>query len=100
VKEQKPEASKRPRSEPPSTHFKGLGHGRELLPVTITRSGHREAKETAADCIHCYGSGQILEQVEGDRDRFEDEAHECWMCLGTGRRMSKAEREHIKRGQL
>ena len=67
--------------------------------MMIIRSVHREAKETTTDCIHCYGSGQIVEQVESNRDRFEDEAHECWMCLGTGRRMSKAERAQRKGAQ-
>ena len=64
--------------------------------MMITRSVHREAKETTTDCIHCYGSGQIVEEVEGDSDWFDDDAQDCWMCLGTGRRMSKAERAQRK----
>jgi hypothetical protein len=32
------------------------------------------------DCIHCYGSGCIY-------DALEDEAHECHMCGGSGRRV-------------
>lgn len=39
-------------------------------------------------CPHCFG-GFVYEPTE---DTLEDEAHECWMCLGTARRMSKAER--------
>lgn len=65
----------------------------------IEANVHPRIRETTADCTHCYGSGQIVEEVEGEPDRFEDEAHECWVCLGTGRRMSKAERAQRKGAQ-
>ena len=65
----------------------------------IEANVHPRIRETTSDCTHCYGSGQIVEEVEGEPDRFEDEAHECWVCLGTGRRMSKAERAQRKGAQ-
>jgi hypothetical protein len=41
------------------------------------------------DCIHCYGSGCIYEATE-------DASQPCHMCLGTGRKMNRAERERLK----
>jgi hypothetical protein len=42
----------------------------------------------AEQCPHC-SSGWVYEPTE---DALEDEAHECWMCLGTGRKMHRSER--------
>jgi hypothetical protein len=50
-----------------------------------TISIREKTPEFPPDCIHCYGSGCV-------HDALEDEAHECWMCLGTGRKMSRTER--------
>lgn len=59
----------------------------------IIREPSRKVPPDAPEqCIHCYGSGQIIEPVEVAFDWFEDEASECHMCLGTGRKMSRAER--------
>jgi hypothetical protein len=41
------------------------------------------------ECIHCCGSGWIYEATE-------DASYECWMCLGTGPKMDRGERERIK----
>jgi hypothetical protein len=45
--------------------------------------------EGLPECIHCYGSGCIYEATE-------DASYECHMCLGTGRKMARGERERIK----
>lgn len=48
----------------------------------------RETEKVSPPCPHC-SRGFVYEPTE---DTLADEAHECWMCLGTGRRMDKAER--------
>lgn len=53
-------------------------------PVSV----HRERKESTDECIHC-AKGWVYEV---DPDSGEDVALGCPMCLGTGRKMSKAER--------
>lgn len=52
----------------------------------IGSSVHRDEEER---CVHCYGSGWILDPTEDDELR----TFSCHMCLGTGRKMSEEERE-------
>lgn len=52
----------------------------------------READKVSPECPHCAG-GWIYEPTE---DTLIDEAHECFMCLGTGRRMARGERISLR----
>jgi hypothetical protein len=60
-----------------------------MAPVARNLSIRTNSPEVLPECIHCYGSGWIYEATE-------DASYECHMCLGTGRRMSKAERTLLR----
>lgn len=49
-------------------------------------SVHRDHRADTRECVHCLGSGQVLESVEVAFDWYEDQASKCPRCKGTGRR--------------
>jgi hypothetical protein len=60
--------------------------------MTTTTIRQDAPKVPAEKCPHCYG-GTIFEPTD---DTLEDEAIECPACLGTARRMHRAERLAIR----
>lgn len=55
--------------------------------MAVKESIRRERTEVAEEvCPHCTG-GSVFEPTE---DPLVDEADECPMCLGTGRKMDRA----------
>lgn len=59
---------------------------------TIRDRKRKVAPDSPDKCPHC-ANGWVYEATE---DTLTDEAHECWMCLGTGRRMDRAERIRLR----
>lgn len=53
--------------------------------MTTTYSVHRDYRADTRECVHCLGSGQVLEPVEVAFDWFEDQASKCPRCKGSGK---------------
>lgn len=53
---------------------------------------HEERAGGITECPHCF-RGTVYEPTE---DALYDEASECPMCFGTGRRTDRAERLRIR----
>lgn len=58
-------------------------------PVTVPQEGPFGTPE---QCPHCF-SGWVFEPTE---DPLEDEACQCPACLGTARKMNRAERAALR----
>lgn len=65
------------------------------------RQPEGEVSEVPTDCPHC-ARGHVLEEVETTLGEYESVSYFCPACVGTGRKMDKAERnayrEAIKTG--
>jgi hypothetical protein len=69
---------------------KGPDHRKGMLSVTTTEVYAPEPEKVS--CPHCV-AGWVFEPTD---DPLEDEAMECPACLGTARRMHRAERLAIR----
>lgn len=63
--------------------------------MTVIKSIRPE--ERKVPCPECYGSGYTFELVEVTFDEFEEVPGKCFFCCGTGRKMSREERNAIRR---
>ncbi len=64
-----------------------------------TRTEQGEPEQQEGKCVHCLGGRYVLDEVETTLGKFEDVSYLCPGCCGTGRAMTKAEREEIKAGR-
>ena len=60
--------------------------------MTVSKSIRPEGQKVPPDCRHCYGGGWVSDQVETIFGEFEEVFYICSMCRGTGKAMTKAER--------
>ncbi len=64
--------------------------------MTSKETIHRDPEDRYPEpCPHCFG-GIVYEPTE---DELVDEPHEGHMCMGTARKMDRAERLSIRAGR-